>query len=146
MQNYTVPIFHLQSSCIFLSRKLGLKADPLAPIVVPPYRAEMFSQQDRFLSAKLQDRKSSGRNTAIHAVPAGLDPLEHFEQGCLARSPLECSSAVPADLDFCVDMLVEYGPRLDQWRESQFKLFSDHLEALAPVSYTHLTLPTKRIV
>ena len=52
-----------------------------------------------------------------------------------------------AGLDGTVQMLAEYRSTWDELEEAQELLkSSDDEEMLEPVSYTHLTLPTKRIV
>ena len=94
----------------------------------------MNSHIDLMLAESLQARRTTGRNTPLVAVMAGLPPGEHFAQGLVAVSPLDAAPDIPLDLKYAVDKITSYASNIDNWRENQMRIFREALNALGPLN------------
>ena len=94
-----------------------------------PDQAELMANTSSFLLDSIQTRKSAGRATPVAAVPAGLEPHEHFYAGLAATSPLAEEPTIPEDLEWAVKKTVEMGADIDSWREEQFKTLEQAIKS-----------------
>ena len=74
-------------TCLFISSRLVEGAS--GPDYLGPDACEMDSLIYGFLAEGSQARRMPSRATPLMAVPAGISPMEHFESGLAAQSPLE---------------------------------------------------------
>ena len=112
-----------------------------------PSASEMNSKIGLVLAENLQSRKTTGRNTPLVAVMAGLPEHEHFAQGLLAISPLDAAPEVPAELQFAVDKIIKHASNIDSWRKEQMRIFREALKALGPLNKAynrHRSHPSKQ--
>ena len=87
---------------------------------VPPDTFELHNSLSAYLSEQLQAKRMTGWSTPIMSVPSGLQPEEHFRQGCLAASPFDCDAGLPDDLEFAVRTIAEQKGNIREWRLEQF--------------------------
>ena len=92
---------------------------------LPPDQAELYAQSSAFIVEQMQTRKTAGKHSPLVCVPSGLNPVDHFNAGLSCESPLDKSARVSDDLDFAVRKVCELGDKIDEWRESRFKLLSE---------------------
>ena len=80
---------------------------------IGPDEVEREAQRFSHLSETLQNRKTAGRSVPTMAVPAGLEPEDHFKAGLHA-----CPT--PHDVEFAARIMVEQKGSIDEWRRTQF--------------------------
>ena len=93
--------------------------------LIGPDAAELHANGASFLLDSMQSRKSAGRASPVAAVPAGLEPEEHYEAGLRANSPLSAEPEVPADLRWAIQMNCTMKSGIDSWRCTQFRLLEE---------------------
>ena len=76
-----------------------------------PHGSELNSNTPSMLVESIQSRRVTGRHSFRSAVPAGLDPIAHFEVVCLSDSPLDTTPEVPHYMGFYLQTLKEKGER-----------------------------------
>ena len=116
----------LRAHCGFINF-VGLDPSDLGSSI-GPHNSELYAGTSSMLVESIQARKAAGRHTHLSAVPAGLDPITHFNVGCSAVSPLDAEPEIAHDLEFCLQKLKELGSGIHEWRLNQLKLLSNFLE------------------
>ena len=99
-----------------------------------PDVAEQTAAASTHIVAKLQSKKVAGSSAPIMAVPTGLPPEVHFEQGLIASSPLDEPPPVPLDLLFAVRQLFRPLAEVEAWREHQFQSLVAAIQEIAPLA------------
>ena len=99
--------------------------------IVPPDTSELNAHIASYVSEKLQSKKSAGVNAPLLTVPSGLSPIEHFNEGLNAKSPLDMGVTVPHDIEFCLQKFVSSD--VEAFRKSQFDILETCINHCRPI-------------
>ena len=124
-------VLEARMQCPFLQDHCG--PAKLAPNI-PPATSEVNAALSSFLAERLQSRRQAGIAAPLLAVPTGLEPLEHFEAGLIAPSPLNAPSQTPHDLEFAVKQISKLGPSIDKWRSDKLNRLSTIRAQIEPLA------------